>query len=299
MSFNRQEINGVFMFISCRKYINSRVISNNYRLTGDTKNGWKILYVICDPELDSEYKLQFVKEGLNSNLLVIKGNDDYIHLFEKVVKAQYIIHKIFNVKEGIIKCDDDLLLNTRILENFLDNKNKGEYRGRNYSNTSFSTPGPEYCNSNRSDIEMEKYYARNPNELIEIRKKIPDFNPKKYNVVPSLPGGAGGCGGIYFLSTYVSKKIVDYFKNCNFDVFYYDETSQSYPFIAEDVGTSFITCKSGIVYTSDPNMFCHSNERINEKALGFHTHIQGNQLQENKNIYTILNRGRSFNMIYR
>ena len=87
-----------------------------------------------------------------------------------------------------------------------------------------------------------------------------------------------------------------HFKKCDFDVFHYDESSQSDPFFAEDVGTSFITCNSGIVYTSDPNMFCHSNETINENALGFHTHIQGNQLQMNHNVFNILNRARSFSM---
>ncbi len=59
---------------------------------GDKVCDWKIIYVVCDPDLDSEYKLQFINEPLNSNLLIIKGNDDYVHLFEKVVKAP-----IFNI----------------------------------------------------------------------------------------------------------------------------------------------------------------------------------------------------------
>ena len=296
MSNAKERVRGVFITISCRKYINTRVIANKYRLTGDKIGDWKIIYVVCDPDLDSEYKFQFINEPLNSNLLIIKGNDDYVHLFEKVVKAQDIVHKLFDVSEGIIKCDDDLLLNKRLVETFLESNNKGEFRGRNYSNTSFPSPGPEYCKKNRPDNEMEKYYSKNPNELIEIRKKIPDFNPEIYNVSPQLPMGHGGCGGIYFLSTKVSKQIVDYFKKCDFDVFHYDESSQSYPFFAEDVGTSFITCNYGIVYTSDPNMFCHTSEPINENALGFHTHIQGNQLQMNHNVFNILNRGRSFSM---
>jgi hypothetical protein len=143
---------------------------------------------------------------------------------------------------------------------------------------------------------MINYYTKNPNELIEIKKNNPDFNLEKYNVCPSLPRGHGGCGGIYFLSTKVSKQVVDYFKKCEFDVFYYDESSRSYPFFAEDVGTSFITCKCGIVYTCDHNMFCHAYEPLNENALGFHTHLQGKQLRVAHNIYKLLDGKRNFSM---
>ena len=72
-------------------------------------------------------------------------------------------------------------------------------------------------------------------------------------------------------------------------MFYYEPISRSYPFIAEDTGTSFITCYSGIVYTCDENMFSHSWHEINKNALGFHTHLHGSAFQVKPEIYKILN----------
>ena len=287
---DKQTVKGIILIITCKKYIFSRVVQNKYKLTGDLIQGWKIIYVMSNPNLESDYNLSYINDSLNSNLLTIKGKDDYIHLFEKVVKAQYICHNLFNITEGIIKCDDDILINRIKFIEFLDNPNKGEYRGRNYKNTSFPNPGPEHCKENRPDNEISNYYLRNPRELAEIQKENPSFNPSQYNIVPKLPEGAGGCGGIYYLSTRASKVVVDHFKNCNFNVFYYEPISKSYPFIAEDVGTSFITCYSGIAYTCDQNMFCHSFQReINKNALGFHTHIQGNIFEIKPEVYQILN----------
>ena len=64
--------------------------------------------------------------------------------------------------------------------------------------------------------------------------------------------------------------------------------SKSYPFIAEDVGTSFICCYSRIVYTCDVNMFSHTHEPLNDNAIGYHTHIQGVKIPFNLEIYNIL-----------
>ena len=284
----KYNVNGVILIISCKKYISTRVLDNKYRLQDNEINGWKIFYVICDKNLNDMYNISY-EPKLNNNVLTLKGNDDYIHLFEKVVKAQYVIHNLFNVKEGIIKCDDDMLINKIALNNFLKNTNKGEYRGRNYKNISFPNPGPEYCIKNRNDNEIVNYYSKNIEQLTEIIKETPSFNPAKYNKVPDLPQGAGGCGGIYYLSNNTSKIIVEYFKNINFDVFYYDKNSQSYPFIAEDVGTSFICCYSSIVYTCDVNMFSHTHEQLNVNAIGYHTHIQGVKIPFNSEIYNVLN----------
>tara|TARA_B100000965_G_scaffold42235_3_gene31036 strand:- start:717 stop:1610 length:894 start_codon:yes stop_codon:yes gene_type:complete len=286
---NKQDVTGIILIITCKKYIYSRVVQNKYKLTGESIGNWKIIYVISEPNMNDNYKLSYVENGLNSNLLILKGRDDYIHLFEKVVKAQDVCLKLFNIKEGIIKCDDDILINKSKFLEFLNNPNKGEYRGRNYKNISFPNPGPEHCKENRPDNEIRNYYTRNPKELEELKRDIPTFNHLKYNVVPKLPEGASGCGGVYYLSNNASTAIVNYFKKCNFDVFYYEPISRSYPFIAEDTGTSFITCYSGIVYTCDENMFSHSWHEINKNALGFHTHLHGSAFQVKPEIYKILN----------
>ena len=287
-SNNKQTIKGVILIITCKKYLINRVVRNKYRLSGDSINGWKIIYVMSSPELETSYELSF-KEGFDSNLLIIKGRDDYVHLFEKVVKAQHIVHNLFDITEGVIKCDDDMLINKRKFGEFLDDPNKGEWRGRNYKNISFPNPGPEHCTKSKPMIELKNYYAGNPQELQEMIELNPEFDPNKYNCVPEIPDGAGGCGGIYYLSTRASKVVVDYFKNCNFNVFYYEPISKSYPFIAEDVGTSFITCISGIAYTCDQNMFCHSWQNTNVNALGFHTHIQGKQYHIQSEVLNVLN----------
>ena len=278
---SKSDVDGVILVISCKKYIESRVMKNKYRLTGDSIANWKIIYVIADETLKTHYSLGYHK-GIKSQLLIIKCRDDYIHLFKKIVLAQKIVHLFYNIKKGIIKCDDDILFVKKNLIDYISSPLTIDYSAKRYDDLYFKTPGPEHLKGISLDRSMHQYFMKNQSIYLSMKKelneKIHTMN-KLFIPFPKIPEGYGGSGGVYFLSTKASKIIVAHFKNCNYDQFYRDsEFNDTYPFIAEDVGTAFILCKNKIQFTNNKNLYSHVKWRQNKdltSVLGFHTHIQG------------------------
>jgi len=275
------EIEGVILVISCNKYLTSRVINNPYRLTGDTIADWKIIYVIGDETLAKDYSMEYHKK-IGSNLLKIKCSDDYIYLFKKIALAKRVVNKLYNIKKGIIKCDDDILFNKKILCKYLSSSLNIDYSAKRPDNKLCKHTGPEYCNKTIRDNSIPMYFHRNPQVYNSLTEKI----KKKLNIsrgyinFPKITDGYGGRGGVYFLSTKASKIIVEYFKKCNCDLFH-RENNGAYPFIAEDIGTGFILCKNKIPFTPNNNLYSHiawwANKNL-DIAMAFHTHVQGKPL---------------------
>lgn len=259
-------------------------MENKYRLTGDSIENWKIIYVIADKTLKTDYSLRY-HEGIESQLLIVKCRDDYIHLFKKIVLAQKIVHLFYNIKKGIIKCDDDILFVKNNLIDYISSPLTIDYSAKRYDDLDFKTPGPEHLKGISINQTTHQYFMRNPSIFLtmkkELNKKIHTMS-RMFIPFPRIPEGYGGSGGIYFLSTKASKLIVAHFKNCNYDQFYRDsEFNNTYPFIAEDIGTAFILCKNKIQFTNNKNLYSHVTWRQNKdltSVLGFHTHIQGQGL---------------------
>lgn len=280
-----EQTEGVILVITCARYLKSRVVDNPYRLKGDTIEGWKIIYVLGDPSMNEDYLLKYNKNA-DINMLFIKCEDDYIHLFKKIAISQEAIHKIYNIKKGVIKCDDDILFNKKLLRQYITSPLNIDFSAKRYDNEWFKEPGPEHCCGSKFDNSILEYFHKNQEHLKLLQSKIPNYDPKTYTRFPTVPEGYGGAGGVYFLSTKASKTIVDYFKKCDRDSFHKDPVSNSYPFIAEDVGTSFILCKSKIKFVPNEHLFSHISWRVNKdpyNAIGFHTFLQGKPMLVNNN----------------
>jgi hypothetical protein len=50
--------------------------------------------------------------------MYIKCEDSYLHLFKKLVLSLKYLKECFNIKEGILRCGDDLIFNENNLVNF-------------------------------------------------------------------------------------------------------------------------------------------------------------------------------------
>jgi len=277
------ELDGVILVISCYKYLVPRVINNPYRLKGDSIAGWKIIYVVGDNTLNTDYCIGYERR-IKSNLLILKCQDDYIHLFKKVVFAQQFVSKMYIIKKGIIKCDDDILFNKKLLYKYLSSPLDIDFSAKRYDDKCFKTPGPECCSELKRDSTIPQYFRKNAqhwnNLPKESKAKIDKYMYRGYINFPKSPEGYGGSGGVYFLSTKASKIIIEYFAKCNYDLFF-EEENGAFPFIAEDVGTAFILCKNKIPFTLNNNLYSHIAWKVNENmdlAMAFHTHIHGQPL---------------------
>ena len=97
----KAEVDGVILVISCKKYLSQRVINNPYRLVGDSIAGWKIIYVISDKTLKVDYSIGY-NNKINSNLLKIKCQDDYICLFKKLFWHKEWYKLFIILKRGLL-----------------------------------------------------------------------------------------------------------------------------------------------------------------------------------------------------
>ncbi len=290
--FPETKVNGVIIVITCQKYFHTRILGNKFRINSHQFNGWPIVYVLGDKDLRQQYAIAppDMTNSFNSYILTVKSEDYYAQIFKKIVMAQEAVYEIFNIKYGILKCDDDITFNKPKLKDFLNNMPSCDWMARRYSDMEdFKTPFNHKCVENLIDNSIVNYYFRNPEELKEVISEKSDFKPEDYVVSPLIPKELGGAGPLYYLSSKASQIIIDFFKNCNYDLYYFDKNSQSYPFICrEDVGTAFILGNNGIPMINNNNLFCHAWKEFNENTIGFHTHIWGQNNGFHSDILNIL-----------
>jgi len=101
-----EDTDGIILILSCQKHENTRL--RKYRLTKNTYGSWKVIYVIGDIFMESQYRI-INKE--NMNILYVKCEDSYIHLLKKLSLAIKYVIELYNPKKGILRCGDDLLFN--------------------------------------------------------------------------------------------------------------------------------------------------------------------------------------------
>ena len=85
---------------------------------------------------------------------------------------------------------------------------------------------------------------------------------KEYSTRPDIWGPHGV---IYYISEKSCRIIVEEMKKINYNVLYYDELTESYPYTIEDVGISYILYKNGINFI-DSQLFFGS-----KKSICYHT----------------------------
>ena len=249
---------GIILRICCFKYKKLRSI---FEIKEKNIMGWKVINLYANPNLEKNYIM-------DDNILTVKCEDTYTHLSTKIIIGFKILTDIYDISEGIIKCDDDLIMNINNLINFLNIKDKGDYVGKNFSkkNIDYSIKNDKlnsksntnflinYYNNHNDDKKYTTEYLKKFNTSIDDLKYIPDIS----NII--------GLGHIYYLSNKSVNIIIKHFLQNDADLnFSIIKENGCYPYICEDIAMGYILFKNGIHFTNYPEMW------LNNHYQGFDT----------------------------
>ena len=141
-------VDGIILILSCEKHKLTRL--KEFRLKHNYYDKWKVIYIIGDLFLDEKYKLI-------DNIMYIKCEDSYLHLFKKLVLSLKYLKECFNIKEGILRCGDDLIFNENNLVNFL-RSNKYDFYGQSVTASNNIINDTEFLKTITYDPFMLNYY---------------------------------------------------------------------------------------------------------------------------------------------
>jgi hypothetical protein len=247
-----QEVEGIILIISCQKHKDTRL--KEFKLPKDDYSGWKVIYVLGDLQLESPY-------SFDGNILTIKCEDSYIHLLKKVVLSMQILQENFRIKQGILRCGDDLKFNEDKLIQFLTLDNKRDYMGRclgqNVNHYKINTQEDhfmlEYYNSHKEDYENTLHNLKN----VDISRYV------KRPIVPYISGV------LLYVSNKASNILIKHMKNIEYNIFSYDLETESYPYCIEDCGIGFIMYKNKITPTG--YLMYSDYQHDSFEYIGYHT----------------------------
>jgi hypothetical protein len=254
-----ESVDGIILVLSCQKHRETRL--KQFRLNRDWYGRWKVIYVIGDFFLETDYKME-------GNLMWLKCEDSYIHLLKKLVLALKFVYQLYDIKEGVLRSGDDLVYNDNILEMFLAVKNKHDFVGR--SPSLLGLPASEIndtlLETTTFDPFMVKYYLSHPEDFENPHHNLKGVDISKYMKRPLIE--VGPTGVLYYISNRSCKILIDHFDSIGQDVFHYDKKTDSYPYTIEDCAVSHILYTNYIGFVHMPHMF---SEEPSKKSIGYHT----------------------------
>ena len=244
---------GIIMVLSCQKYINTRCINNNFN---SNVNNWLLIKVIGNFLLNEEYIFD-----ASSNILTVKCEDSYLHLLKKRILAIKHIKNIFNFNQGILCCGDDVNFNEDFLVKYL-NKVKNDYEGQAVGNTNdYIANDKNKLKNCINDLFMYNYYYLHPEDLSNPMHNLKNITLDYLKNISKRPNIYGAGGTIFYLSNYSCNILINHMKKINYNIFHFDEFTNSYPYLIEDCAISFILYFYNINFTNLQYFFTHTNNK--------------------------------------
>jgi hypothetical protein len=271
------DVDGIILVISCHKHLDTRL--KHLRLPKDNYGNWKVIYVIGDLFLDSDYKLE-------DNFMTIKCEDSYFHLLKKLVLALKYLYKNFNIKEGVLRCGDDLIFNEELLQSFLkkpkkrkicDNDSKDIYEDIDFLGRSPS--GKSLLSHEISDADikatvndnfMVDYYISHPEDFDNPLHNLKGVDISKYTKRPHIP--VGPCGIMVYLSNKSCNILINHLNDIKYNIYHYDEYTDSYPYTIEDCAVSYILYYNKISFIHYDGLF-HDYPYHKNDVVAIHTNM--------------------------
>ena len=247
-------IPGIILIISCHKYLNSRV--KDFKLSKTEYSGWKVVTVIGDPNLNTEYIYDITEQ-----LLTVKCEDTYVHLIKKVILSMKILLSMYTITEGILRCGDDIEMNESKMEQFLLSTDKTDYMG--------------WCPYKHPDESVKKYYNNMmPLHYVNHPEQLKDINMTAEEIlkINEIPATLFNVGVIVYFSLKSCQCLINEIENVDWNIFHYDET-YGYIYSVEDVGIGCLLYQNKIFPTM--RNFYTFSETL---RLGYtdETHVMGN-----------------------
>jgi hypothetical protein len=256
-------IDGIILVISCQKHLSTRLKEINLK---ENYENWKVINVIGDLFLDRDYKLE-------GNLMTIKCEDSYLHLLKKVVLSFKYLYEMFDIKEGILKCNDDLIFNENILESFLRSPKKHKINDNEYIDIDYmgrSNYGFEPNLSGMND-SLVHYYKNHQEDLDNPQHNLKGVNIEKFTKLPQKDQKLI-FGPLTYFSNKSCKVLINHMNNINYNINHYDEKSDSYPYGFEDISIGYILLENNIEIVHSNYWYSdHLYIQDKEKFLAFHT----------------------------
>jgi hypothetical protein len=255
------EVDGIILVLSCQKHLETRL--KEFRLPKDNYVGWKVIYVIGDLFLDSEYKI-------NENLMTIRCEDSYIHLLKKLVLSLKYLYQIYDIKEGILRCGDDLIYNENLLEEFLKS-NKFDFIGQSPSGKGIEEKNitDHFLKETVCDDFMVNYYLSHPEDFKNPQHNLEGVDISKYTKRPKVNTRPSGI--IVYFSNKSCKTLINHLEHINYNIFHFDEFSQSYPYTIEDCAIAYILYLNRISLINKENIY--SDDSLSENVIAYHTNM--------------------------
>jgi len=246
---NKVSVRGIILVTSCQKYQHTRLKELNLKATyGD----WKVICVIGDLFLERNYKLE-------NNLLTIKCEDAYIYNLKKFVLSLKYLYEMFDIAEGVLRANDDLVFNERLLEGFLrmpkkitintDNINTKEididFLGRSSSGCSLINHQFAFePHRAATNYHLIQYYETHQEDFDNPLHNIKGVDILKYSTMPHIPAFLHG--PLIYFSNKSSKILIEHMEAIGYNIYHYHEKSNSYPYTIDDLTYPLILLANNI-----------------------------------------------------
>ena len=243
----KEKVDGIILILSCQKYKNTRL--KEFSLNNKKYNNWRVVTVIGDLFLNSDYTFEY-------DTLTIKCEDSYIHLLKKLVLSIKYVNELFEIKEGILRCGDDLEFNEDNLITFINLQNKDDFMGQSFEYKDYQCEDNTIFKKIVDDDWMVKYYKTHPEDFNNPQHNLKGRTIEDYKKRPSLWGPPGI---IYYLSNKSCNLLVEHMEKINYDIFHCDPFTNSYPYTIEDVGVCYILYYNYVKFTDKQYFFDKPN----------------------------------------
>ena len=244
---NKASVEGIILVTSCQKYLHTRLQELNLKAT---YGNWKVICVIGDLFLDCDYRL-------DGNLLRIKCEDAYIYNLKKFVLSLKYLYEMFDITEGVLRANDDLVFNEKLLVGFLEmpkklviNPDTGteidiDFLGRSSIGHSLINY-PFVCEPHRSGVNrhLVNYYETHQEDFDNPLHNIKGVDVLKYSVMPHIPAFLHG--PLIYFSNKSCKILINHLEEINYDIYHYHEKSNSYPYTIDDLTYPLILLSNNI-----------------------------------------------------
>lgn len=250
----KKEINGVILILSCQKHKDTRLKEINLKNTSYAN--WEVVHVIGDFFLPTNYKYENNEATHGKNYLYIRCEDSYLHLLKKLVLSIKALYEMFDIKEGVLRCGDDLYFNESNLIRFL-NSRKYDYYGQSKQSQSYKCVNKNVLRKRGIDYFMTRYYQKHPEDFLNPHHNLKGIDVSMYSLRPRIYGAVGV---FFFLSNKACATLVRHMEKINFNILHYDKFTRTYPYVIEDCGVAFIMYMNDIIYIDNQAFIYKGNE---------------------------------------